>query len=199
MNGVRGRIAVSVIDWLNDWLIGVSAVNKILMKKILVLVAFVLVIEILPTSLWASDLTEFLGSLEGKWSGEGVLSKLDDQGRMQKASLTTEFQVTASSSDTRWLASVWMTSNQESVQNTLAFVVRDENVLFIDQYGVLTPANVLESTPWSLIYQLRQADIFGRILDVTFKTEINGHTLWEHNTAELNGVIVYDEEFKAEK
>lgn len=166
------------------------------------------------TTAWAApsndsgDLIPFFQSLEGKWSGSGTLTKMNGDGQMVKAPLTTEFEIDSLSEPVsepkgngRWSASIWVTSNQESVQNSFTYVVRD-GILFIKEDDSVVPAKVIESSPWSLTYQTQVADFYtGRVYCFTFQTEIDpsGHTLRQHNTAEINGTVFWDEAFEARK
>lgn len=165
-----------------------------------------LLVGILPTSLWASDLKPFFQSFEGKWWGNGALVYADRDGKLKEAPLKTEFTITEGDESigdpeqtSRWIASSWLTSNQISTQNTVSFLVRG-NHLWIKQDDRIDPAHVIESTPWSLTYETQRLDIYtGRVYSFTFQTEVDlsGHKLWQHNTIELNGVVIWDEAFEA--
>lgn len=167
-----------------------------------------LLVGILPASLWASDLKPFFHSLEGKWWGNGTLQYVDSEGRLKEAPLKTEFAVTEADEPigdpeqtSRWIASSWVTSNQISTQNTVSFVVRG-NRLLIRQDDRIEPAHLIESSPWILTYKLQRLDYYtGFIYDLTFHTEVDlsGRKLWQRNKIELNGVRVWDEAFEARK
>jgi hypothetical protein len=79
------------------------------------------------------------------------------------------------------------------------FSLHGEN-LFVSTNGSLEPVNVTESTARSLTYKVRRADFAsGRVYDFTFQMSLDSLAaeFSGHNTIELNGVVVLDEQYRA--
>jgi hypothetical protein len=148
-----------------------------------------------------ADLPLFFQAFEGRWSVQGQVHQLAFNGSSTDNTYRGDLNVVHEGDGITWDSQSDITDDASGTftSNFVNFSLHGEN-LFVSTNGSLEPVNVTESTARSLTYKVRRADFAsGRVYDFTFQMSLDSLAaeFSGHNTIELNGVVVLDEQYRA--